>query len=186
MPLLWKLKVPVRKKIVLCLLLSSGLFVITAAILRLHFSLVEHPSALTINRWGVRETVVGVLSVNIPVLRPLFDKSFWKAGYKVSSRSGGSQSVKRSQGPGVGPYELAPSVKTEDARSDIEGRRSYSTTEEYVSPKGSQRDVVIETTVQIQHSAAGLTKIGDGNQSGWDHNGHGNHVAIGSNNRQSQ
>jgi hypothetical protein len=32
--------------------------------------LVAHPSALTINSWGVRETIAGIISVNIPIIRP--------------------------------------------------------------------------------------------------------------------
>ncbi|KXL43633.1 hypothetical protein M433DRAFT_43595, partial [Acidomyces richmondensis BFW] len=77
MPLLWKLKVPLRKKLTLAALLSSGVFVITAALVRIVMSLKAHPSALTINRWGVRETIAGIIAVNIPIIRPLFSKAFW-------------------------------------------------------------------------------------------------------------
>lgn len=70
MPLLWRLKVPLKKKITLALLLSSGVFVITAAVVRIIMTLRNHPSALTINLWGVRETVAGILAVNMPILRP--------------------------------------------------------------------------------------------------------------------
>lgn len=70
MPLLWKLKVPLRKKLTLAALLSSGVFVITAALVRIVMSLKAHPSALTINRWGVRETIAGIIAVNIPIIRP--------------------------------------------------------------------------------------------------------------------
>lgn len=52
LPLLWTLRVPLKRKLVLYLLLSSGLFVIGAAITRLVMTLLDEPSALTINRWG--------------------------------------------------------------------------------------------------------------------------------------
>lgn len=51
LPLLAKLRVPLRKKFALCLLLSSGVFVITAAILRAVKTLDADVSALTVNRW---------------------------------------------------------------------------------------------------------------------------------------
>jgi len=70
LPLLWKLKVPLKKKLTLAALLSSGIFVITAALVRIVMSLKAHPSALTINRWGVRETIAGIIAVNIPIVRP--------------------------------------------------------------------------------------------------------------------
>jgi hypothetical protein len=70
LPLMWALQVPLKKKIALCLLLSSGIFVISAAIIRIVMTLVSHPSALTINRWGVRETIAGIVAVNAPILKP--------------------------------------------------------------------------------------------------------------------
>ncbi|KAF2086344.1 hypothetical protein K490DRAFT_44603, partial [Saccharata proteae CBS 121410] len=76
-PLLWKLRVPLHKKLVIALLLSSGLFVISAAIIRATATLSATPSSITMNRWGVRETIVGILSINIPILRPLFLRGFW-------------------------------------------------------------------------------------------------------------
>ncbi|KAI7329371.1 hypothetical protein KC315_g6176 [Hortaea werneckii] len=88
LPILWKLKVPLRKKITLAALLSSGIFVITAAIVRIVMTLKAHPSALTINRWGVRETIAGILAVNIPILRPLFTKPFWTGEMPGSEHRG--------------------------------------------------------------------------------------------------
>jgi hypothetical protein len=70
LPLLWKLNAPLRKKVTLGVLLSSGVFVITAAIVRIVMTLKAHPSALTINRWGVRETIAGIIAVNAPIIKP--------------------------------------------------------------------------------------------------------------------
>lgn len=36
------------------------------------------PGQVTVNRWGVRECVVGVTAINAPVLRPMFTKAFWR------------------------------------------------------------------------------------------------------------
>ncbi|RDW85846.1 hypothetical protein BP5796_04171 [Coleophoma crateriformis] len=106
-PLLWKLKVDLRRKLVIFLLLSSGLFVITAAIIRVVLTLGAHPSALNINRWGVRETIVGIITINIPILRPLFTRTFWTLHtYRSSSPSHGTTTVKRGY-PGGTSYELS-------------------------------------------------------------------------------
>lgn len=51
-------------------------------------TLKAHPSALTINRWGVRETIAGILAVNIPILRPLFTKPFWTGEMPGSEHRG--------------------------------------------------------------------------------------------------
>ncbi|EME38349.1 hypothetical protein DOTSEDRAFT_106055, partial [Dothistroma septosporum NZE10] len=69
-PLLWKLRISLRKTLGLGFLLSSGIFVITAAIVRNIKTLEAHPSALTINRWGVRETIAGIIAVNAPIVKP--------------------------------------------------------------------------------------------------------------------
>lgn len=79
-PMLWKLKMPLRKKLVIGLILSSGLFVIATAIIRVVLAFASAPSAASINRWGVRETVIGCFTVNIPILRPMFTRAFWVWG----------------------------------------------------------------------------------------------------------
>lgn len=79
-PLLRKLRLPWRQKLGVTLLLSTGLFVIAAALIRAALTLGNAPSAENINRWGVRETIVGLIVVNVPVLRPMFTRAFWRAG----------------------------------------------------------------------------------------------------------
>jgi hypothetical protein len=64
----------------LSLLLFPGVFVIAAALIRVIMSLQASPNALNINRWGVRETLAGIIAVNIPILRPILLKSFWVPG----------------------------------------------------------------------------------------------------------
>lgn len=80
LPMLRHLKVPLLKKLLIALLLSSGLFVITAAIIRAAVTLGSAPSSITINRWGVRETIIGILAINAPILRPLLTRNFWNGG----------------------------------------------------------------------------------------------------------
>lgn len=85
-PLLWQLQVPKRQKIALVLLLCSGMFVIAAALIRISMTLVGSPSAITINGWGVRETIAGIVAVNIPIIRPVFSKAFWSRDFPPGSR----------------------------------------------------------------------------------------------------
>ncbi|KAF2217635.1 hypothetical protein CERZMDRAFT_22710, partial [Cercospora zeae-maydis SCOH1-5] len=86
-PLLWKLKIPLRKKITVGVVLSSGIFVITAALTRIIMTLKAHPSATVINRWGVRETIAGIIAVNAPILQPLCKKSFYANWFPFSKGS---------------------------------------------------------------------------------------------------
>lgn len=100
-----------HRKIVIGLLLCSGLFVITAAIIRVALTLGAHPSALNVNRWGVRETIVGIITVNIPILRPMMSRNFWKTGQVSYPTGRGTETGGRSTtlGSGQGPYEMAGS-----------------------------------------------------------------------------
>ncbi|PSK40021.1 hypothetical protein B9Z65_7961 [Elsinoe australis] len=78
-PLLWRLQVPKKQKIVVALFLMTGVVVIIAAVIRITVTLGSNPSTTTINAWGVRETIIGIICVNIPVLRPLFGRRFWSS-----------------------------------------------------------------------------------------------------------
>ncbi|KAH6690273.1 hypothetical protein F5X68DRAFT_68579 [Plectosphaerella plurivora] len=79
-PILWNLRVHLLRKLGVALLLCSGLFVISTAIVRAVQTLGGAPSIININRWGFRETAVGILAVTAPVLAPLFTPEFWKRG----------------------------------------------------------------------------------------------------------
>lgn len=79
-PMLLRLRVPVARKIGVSLLLLSGVFMISTAVVRAVQTLTGAPSVININRWGFRETGVGMIAVNAPILAPLFKKRFWKRG----------------------------------------------------------------------------------------------------------
>ncbi|KAH7058670.1 hypothetical protein B0J12DRAFT_369924 [Macrophomina phaseolina] len=99
-PILWRLNVTLSRKLAIAALLSSGIFVICAAVIRAVLTLGEAPSALNINRWGVRETIIGLLTVNVPILRPLFSRAFWHLGpYRPSTSNGHSSGGGGSSAP---------------------------------------------------------------------------------------
>lgn len=128
LPILWKLNVTLKKKLTLAVLLSSGVFIIAAAIIRIVMTLKAHPSALTINVWGVRETVVGIFAVNIPILRPLFSKSFWSGDFPSPNSSVPRQRKSLPGKMGTGLGKLHPSVSQTPGSYEMrdDGRQSSS------------------------------------------------------------
>ncbi|RDW92200.1 hypothetical protein BP5796_01594 [Coleophoma crateriformis] len=85
-PLLWTVRLPVAKKLLIGVLLCSGVFVVTAALLRCILSLLDirHINNSTI--WAIRETFVSVVATSAPAIKPLFNKDRWLAS--TISRSG--------------------------------------------------------------------------------------------------
>ncbi|KAF2711881.1 hypothetical protein K504DRAFT_374326, partial [Pleomassaria siparia CBS 279.74] len=78
-PLFWRLRLPLLKKIGMVILLSSGIFVMAACIIRVSLTVVPDVSLRIIARWGVRELSIGILAVNTAALRP--SKPFFVLGY---------------------------------------------------------------------------------------------------------
>lgn len=85
-PLLWKLNMPLKKKIVIGGILCTGVLVIVAAIIRVVLSLDAVPSPANINGWGVRETFIAIIAINIPAFKPVFSRNFWALGKYDSSK----------------------------------------------------------------------------------------------------
>ncbi|CVK97833.1 related to integral membrane protein PTH11 [Fusarium proliferatum] len=167
MSLLWKLQVPFRKKLVIGLLLSSGAFVIAAAITRVVLTLSANPSALTINTLGVRETIVGILTVNIPILRPIFSKHFWNgnapneitSSYRTTTHGtrGGNRTLTQDIS---GPYELTPSIN-EGSKPSVRGSQDF-----IVSKTVRMADIVVSKSYQVSYDVntyGGRSWYGDQN-----------------------
>lgn len=56
-PILWQLRVSKLRKVGVSLLLCSGVFVISTAVVRAAFTIAGAPSVITINRWGCKYLV---------------------------------------------------------------------------------------------------------------------------------
>lgn len=80
LPLLWHLRISIWKRVGVILLLSGGLFVMSAAIIRCAITIAAAPSILVINIWGYRETFVALVAVTAPVISPMFRRRFWNRG----------------------------------------------------------------------------------------------------------
>jgi hypothetical protein len=160
-PMLWALQVRLSKKIAIGVLLSSGLFVIGAAVTRAVLTLGAAPSGLNINRWGVRETIVGILTVNMPILPPMFKKAFWNSGSYHESYTGEESRSKRHYGDGT--YELrsrATVSRSEKDDPEIEvastgSQENIFKKEHFEEAVYGSRDVMVETSIQIQSHQRG-------------------------------
>ena len=121
-PMLWGLQIKLSKKIAIALFICSGTFVIAAAIVRAALTLGSAPSGLNINRWGVRETIVGIITVNLPILRPMFRRSFWRGTTYVAESSSYGRSRPAKSGYGHGTFELrsTSNIKSGDGASDVD------------------------------------------------------------------
>jgi hypothetical protein len=150
------------RKIVIGLLLCSGLFVITAAIIRVVLTLGAHPSALNVNRWGVRETIVGIITVNIPILRPMMSRKFWKTGELAYSSGAGTKTGGGRGGTtlatGHGPYEMTGSISGHSRnRKDsfggseefIIGKSPSSVEQQVQNLKPGDHDVIVHTMYHV-------------------------------------
>ncbi|KAL4912889.1 hypothetical protein BDW62DRAFT_215975 [Aspergillus aurantiobrunneus] len=76
-PLLAKVRLELRRKIIIGTLLCGGVFIMMATVLRCVLSLqsIDNINACTI--WAIRESFVAILAVNAPCIKPLFSSSTW-------------------------------------------------------------------------------------------------------------
>ncbi|KAF4540326.1 uncharacterized protein LTHEOB_9422 [Lasiodiplodia theobromae] len=88
-PILWKAQIPIKRKIMVAILLFSSLFIVTAAIIRCIMSVGDIRRIGTSGAWAIRETFVSMFVVNAPAIKPLFSRRRLLA---QGSKSGGSAS----------------------------------------------------------------------------------------------
>lgn len=91
-PMLWKLKIPSRTRVVLVFVLGLGVFVCVAACIKIPY-LINYGvmgdwlwDSRSITIWTANESNVGILAGSIPTLRPLF-KSFLGSIYGSGSKA---------------------------------------------------------------------------------------------------
>lgn len=153
------------------LLLSSGAFVVAAAIIRVVLTLSSSPSATTINSWGVRETIVGIITVNIPAIWPVFRVSFWKGGSAASAGTFNTPATGGKKSAISGAYEMTPSISDGATGFRTRGRGSDDGSQESIIGKQDlPSSVMVHTSYDIRtdqdngevdswgHGAKGQTK----------------------------
>ncbi|KAF4808461.1 hypothetical protein CGCSCA5_v012418 [Colletotrichum siamense] len=85
LPLLWTVKLSIKRKLAIGVLLCSGVFVMIAALLRCILSLKDIDGINVSTIWAIRETFVGIIAVNAACIRPLFSSAHWLSSSKGSS-----------------------------------------------------------------------------------------------------
>ncbi|KAL2670664.1 hypothetical protein Neosp_014453 [[Neocosmospora] mangrovei] len=76
-PIIFKARIPLWRRLLLASLLCSGIFVIIATILRSYYSLKSITLLPVASGWTSRETFVAAVAVSIPGIKPLFSRSRW-------------------------------------------------------------------------------------------------------------
>ncbi|KAF6816449.1 hypothetical protein CMUS01_12266 [Colletotrichum musicola] len=96
LPLLWSVQMPLARKIICSLWLCTGVFIIIATLLRCILCLQDAESINLGTIWSIRETFVGILAVNAPVLGPWIAKNASAVRSRTSknrSKTGGQESA---------------------------------------------------------------------------------------------
>ncbi|KAF4435203.1 Kinesin-like protein [Fusarium austroafricanum] len=95
-PVLWKLQIDIRRKLMFGLMFCAGFFIIICTLLRCIICL-NMPERLDLGlSWSIRETVVGIICTNAPSIKPLLtgrNHSTNDSSHNTASRRGFSNSV---------------------------------------------------------------------------------------------
>ncbi|KAK6064415.1 hypothetical protein SCUP515_11810 [Seiridium cupressi] len=144
LPILFKVNLAFWRKMLLAVLLCSGVFVILATILRAYYSLQSITFLVTAMGWASREMFVAATAVCMPGIKPLISKSNWyRSSHKSDKHStpfggtGGSNWPGRLMSNGPPQYELSSKNTWKvDAMKSVR-RTSSGGSEEFIIDKGS-------------------------------------------------
>ncbi|QPH05531.1 hypothetical protein C2857_003381 [Epichloe festucae Fl1] len=109
-PLLWKVRMSWPKKFLCCLWLCTGVCVIVATLLRCILSLRDIHTVNLTTIWSARETFIGIIAVNVPILGPFIARTVSRlSGLKSrnSSKPGGERDGSVPGPPEAGGHRLS-------------------------------------------------------------------------------
>lgn len=168
-PLILKIRVPLKQKLILVLLFGMGIFVIVAAVLTKIYCLVPSLISYIYMNWYFREATVAILVTNLPLVWSLLRDVFpglksWTGGSKKTSdryHTYGAWSTKgtgpRSQyGPGSrvrSTYDMQDLEQMPQKESGSVSMRQSDERGDMSSDEGSARALRIrqEITVTVEH-----------------------------------
>ncbi|KAH6859293.1 hypothetical protein B0T12DRAFT_453888 [Alternaria alternata] len=75
LPLLWGVRLPFKRKLLYFFWLCTGIFIMTATLLRCILCLQDVSQINVGTIWSIRETFVGIIAVNAPILKPFFTQA---------------------------------------------------------------------------------------------------------------
>ncbi|KAI9735112.1 MAG: hypothetical protein M1834_001700 [Cirrosporium novae-zelandiae] len=99
LPLIFQVKIPFHRKLIIALLLCSGIFVICAALLRAVLSIQAIHKVTIAALWAARETFVSAVATSLPAIKPLFTHARWIKSWKSNSNSNTKSHPKTSKFP---------------------------------------------------------------------------------------
>ncbi|KAL3478165.1 hypothetical protein BJX99DRAFT_256716 [Aspergillus californicus] len=87
-PLLLKVRLQLRRKLIIGILLCGGIFVMAATLLRCILSLQNIDNINNSTIWAIRETFVAIIAINAPCIKPLFSSTVWLRSSSKDPSSG--------------------------------------------------------------------------------------------------
>ncbi|KAF9639664.1 hypothetical protein BFW01_g11470 [Lasiodiplodia theobromae] len=158
---LWSAKIPLKRKLLISVLLSSSFFIIACALLRGILGLQSINNIVVSIQWGTRETFVTIIVICVPPIKPLFSSS-------GSSHFGSSQELdlERSGTSSVRDVDLQSLGSSKDLIEDREASKAFAspaTPTTATMEHGAGISVRTEFTVSNSQSHGEM----DGQQAGW-------------------
>lgn len=96
-PIIFRAKISIWRRLSLLFLLCSGAFVVVCAILRAYYSLQDLTLLPIASGWTSRETFVAAVVVSIPGIKPMFSRKTWfkfRSTNPSSNDDGGSRRLR--------------------------------------------------------------------------------------------
>ncbi|KAL4865045.1 hypothetical protein BDV12DRAFT_200509 [Aspergillus spectabilis] len=140
LPLLWTVRIGIRRKISLMALFSGAVFVIMAAIIRAVIIITAGPNgAIEGIKWACRESFVSIVVANLPIIQPLIRRGANKIGLSALFSSSGG----RSYGPSRrrGDYPLA-SHEGATTTTTTDRKRARHLTTHHTAACGSDEEIL--------------------------------------------
>lgn len=181
---LWSAKIPLKRKLLISVLLSSSFFIIACALLRGILGLQSINNIVVSIQWGTRETFVTIIVICVPPIKPLFSSSgsshfgssqeLYATGTGTGTRWGGGAGGSKNNAIPLKDTAAAPAGAAGMDR-DLERTGSSSIRDDDdLHSLGSSKDLIEE------HGAAGISvrteftvsnsqshSEMDGQQAGW-------------------
>ncbi|RDW72399.1 uncharacterized protein DSM5745_07571 [Aspergillus mulundensis] len=159
LPLLWTVKIGIRRKITLMGLFSGAIFIGVAAVIRAVIIITAGANgAIEGSKWACRESFVSIVVSNLPILQPLIRRGASKLGLSgLFSNSGGKESSYKYRGTSrrrEGDYPLTSvtgngtvtgTTKSKgDRKRDRLGLRTFGSVH-HSEAMGSDEEVLVRT-----------------------------------------
>ncbi|KAF2186421.1 hypothetical protein K469DRAFT_571958 [Zopfia rhizophila CBS 207.26] len=153
-PLVFKVKMPLKKKIVLSCIFLIGTFVVFAAAKNKYESFTS-PFSVDWVIWYLREMFTAMLCANLPLTRPVVQRVFgiegWTQPSSVSARYGQSSRTRSSS------YRLrqhSTTITSNSTKSKYPNAVARSASEEHINQHTSPLEVLYETEVRVERAPA--------------------------------